>query len=204
MGGGSSRRKADEARVVVPAAGMDPAADAAATAEGGAGGTIEAAFAFERTGGGSCADADGSESVSDTALPPSTEVEMSASDIAEEEWREEMRRTFVSFRVLKGSDEGTTLGPVKLRFDAKVASIGSGENNPFRIAGIEDEHGLISYLRDQLLYVNSSDARTLIDGTVIEADAGPVDFHNGSTLALGENAELLLTTYTEFEEPSAN
>jgi hypothetical protein len=226
MGGGSSKQKAQKQAGIVPAAGLDFVAAAEAAGDGGGDGggegggdeggaapTAEAAFeqsgaslaaatppvaaaeaAFEQPGGMSLA----------AATPPvAAAMKMSTDDVAAEERRENLRRTSVSFCVVQGSDEGATLGPVKLRFDAKVASVGSGVNNPFCIPGIEDEHGLISYRGDQLLYVNSSDARTLINGIAIEMDAGPVDFNDGSTLALGENTELLLTTYTEFFEPAA-
>ena len=63
--------------------------------------------------------------------------------------------------MLKGGNEGETLGPVTLVYDNKVVSIGT-DPGPLQIlddASVEGEHGMISYRGDQLLYVNSSAER---------------------------------------------
>ena len=82
----------------------------------------------------------------------------------------------------------------------KVASIGSEDGLQLQINGdalILPEHGMISYKKDQLLYVNSSGAATKINGRAIDSEQGPVHFQNGAILSIGET-QLVLTSYMEF------
>ena len=55
-----------------------------------------------------------------------------------------------------------------------------------------------------MLYVNSSDSRTVIDGKPIDLDAGPVEIGNGSTIILGDSTELSLTSFTDFIDPATD
>ena len=91
----------------------------------------------------------------------------------------------MGLRVVKGDSEGTSLAPYSSVLTPKLRP-SVRRKKPILYSGLE-KHGMISYIGDQLLYVNSSDSRTVIDGKPIDLDAGPVEIGNGSTIILGEN-----------------
>ena len=197
MGGGSSKQKKvrlGSSQGAAPPTGIVPEAGADSASNRAEGATEDAAAEAEKS----------IEAAYQKARAPSGVTGETAARIAADEQRENLRRTSVGLRVVKGDSEGTSLGPIQLRFDAKVASVGSGEKNQFCIPGLEEEHGMISYIGDQLLYVNSSDSRTVIDGKPIDLDAGPVEIGNGSTIILGESTELSLTSFTDFIDPATD
>jgi hypothetical protein len=117
--------------------------------------------------------------------------------------REDLRRTTISLSIVSSPDPnhvGDTVGPVVLHNAFKVASIGSAEGQPLKVTGdgsIEQEHGLVSYRADTVLYVNVSGAPTTIDGRSIGPAGAPVTLTSGSVLGLGDT-RLLATTFTEF------
>ena len=91
-------------------------------------------------------------------------------------------------------------GPVKLHYMNKVCSVGRGDGLQMQIKGddsIEEEHGMISYRNDELLYVNSSGALTTIDGVGISSEQGPVVFKNGTSLTIGATT-IVVSSYMEF------
>ena len=103
-----------------------------------------------------------------------------------------------------GSIDETIHGPVKLHYDNKVISVGSGEDCQLKIANdpeIDAEHGMISFKAEQLLYVNSSDKPTKLDDVDVDAEAGPTNLKNGAVLKIG-GTSLIITAFTEIE--SAN
>ena len=100
-----------------------------------------------------------------------------------------------------GSIDETIHGPVKLHYDNKVISVGSGEDCQLKIANdpeIDAEHGMISFKAEQLLYVNSSDKPTKLDDVDVDAEAGPTNLKNGAVLKIG-GTSLIITAFTEMD-----
>ncbi len=132
--------------------------------------------------------------------PDTTSIASQLQDLVSPQ-REYLRRTTISLSVVSSPDPdlvGDTVGPVVLHMRSRVASIGSAEG-PLKVFGdsnIEEEHGLISYRADAVLYVNTSGAPTMIDGQAIDS-ASPVALEKGSVLRIG-NTQLLVTSFTEF------
>ena len=87
------------------------------------------------------------------------------------------------------------------RIYVRMTDSGLGaEGQPLKVTGdgsIEQEHGLVSYRADTVLYVNVSGAPTTIDGRSIGPAGAPVTLTSGSVLGLGDT-RLLATTFTEF------
>jgi hypothetical protein len=117
---------------------------------------------------------------------------------------ERLRRWSLSWQFTAGpfEEDDDIHGPVKLHYMNKVCSVGRGDGLQMQIKGddsIEEEHGMISYRNDELLYVNSSGALTTIDGVGISSEQGPVVFKNGSSLTIGATT-LVVSSYMEFAD----
>ena len=130
------------------------------------------------------------------------ESEHTAIDVDSAEPDERLRRWSLSWQFTAGpfEEDDDIHGPVKLHYMNKVCSVGRGDSLQMQIKGddsIEEEHGMISYRNDELLYVNSSGALTTIDGVGISSEQGPVVFKNGSSLTIGATT-IMVSSYMEF------
>ena len=117
--------------------------------------------------------------------------------------KDALRRTIISLQVVSAPESsaiGQIVGPVKLHDKFRVASVGVG-NCQLKLcvddSGIKQEHGLITYRGDSLLYANVSGGPTIINGVSIN-ESDPVELKSGSLLKLG-STDLLLTWFTMFE-----
>ena len=136
-------------------------------------------------------------------------------DIAppQQKQNEQLRRWSVSWQFIAGPDaENDDIhGPIKLNYMNRIVSIGSGKDTSrdqdvtdvmiviSNDNDVQEEHGMISYREDRLLYVNSSGAPTQIDDKNVTGDGGPTELRNGAVLALG-STKLVLSSYMEFAE----
>jgi hypothetical protein len=118
---------------------------------------------------------------------------------------EQLRRWSLSWQYIQGpfEEDDDIYGPIKLNYMNRVASVGSSSDLQLYIdksdSSILSEHGMISYKKDQLLYVNSSNGPTKLNDQNVTSDDGPIKLNNGDILEIGKT-KLVITSYMEFAQ----